>query len=734
MSDTIETVALAGIPNCGKTTLFNALTGARQRVGNWPGVTVEKVEGTFRLNDEPVTLVDLPGTYNLAPDTEDQRVAARVLDQGGYDFVINVVDATNLSRNLFLTFDLLEHTNQIIVLLNMTDVALQEGIEVDAEKLSRHLGLPVVPVSAVNKKMVKDAITEVEKFAKNLPPHDSHPTEKEVMDAVSKYAKIDAICTDVSRRVKDKKHSLTNRVDNVVLNRFLSVPIFMAAMLATFWFAVSVGSAFIDFFDITGGLFFVDIPAALCNTIGLPAWVTTIITSIGTGAQTVATFIPVVFFMFLALGILEDLGYMARVGVIADRLMRKIGLPGSAFIPMIVGFGCTVPAVMSARTLTTRRDRYMTIFMAPFMSCGARLPVYALFCASIFGKNSGLVVFAIYLCGLVMAIFTGFLLKNTLFRGIASTFVMDLPLYHTPRPGAVFKLAWLKLKSFLKKAGTIVVAAVTILNIFNTVGYEDGAFIFDNEDPQTTLLAHAGKTVTPIFTPFGVKESNWPAGVALFTGLFAKEAIVGTVNSLYASIGEHEKSAAAAEGNAAAAAAATAEEEDAAAAEQGGLDIPGTLREAVISVKDGLLGVVSSFDLLGFGVINEAGQSDAEAKAAVADEIGASNDTYTHLAANFTAISAFAYLLFVLMYFPCLAVIGAARKEMGGAYTTVLATYATLLGWSVATLFYQLAEGHDLFYIVISAATLGGLYGWLYLLGKKEQAQVLPLAPPVVRA
>ncbi len=731
MSHAIEKVAIAGIPNCGKTTLFNAITGARQRVGNWPGVTVEKVEGSFRLKGETITLVDLPGTYNLTPDTEDQRVAERVIREGEYDFIINVVDATNLSRNLYLTMDLKERTNQLIVLLNMVDVAKKEGIEVDAEKLSERLGVPVIPVSAVDKKMVDNAIKEVEKFSENLPEHNSHPTETEVLGAIEKYALIDEICGDVSRRVKDKNHSFTARVDRVILNKWLSVPVFLAAMFATFWFAVSVGSAFIDFFDITGGLFFVDMPAAGLDAIGMPAWLTTIVTSIGTGIQTVMTFIPVVFFMFIALAILEDLGYMARVGVIADRLMRKIGLPGSAFIPMIVGFGCTVPAVMSARTLTTKRDRFMTIFMAPFMSCGARLPVYALFCASIFGGNSGMVVFLIYVSGLIMAIFTGFMLKNTLFRGVPSNFVIDLPLYHTPRIGAVLKSAWVRLKSFLKKAGTIVVVAVGILNVFNTVGIEDNQLIFNTEDPEATILAYAGKAVTPIFEPFGVKKENWPAGVALFTGLFAKEAIVGTVNSLYATMDahhekiHHEKLEKVLD-TTPEPLDSSMETDTAPVEDEEGLDIPGTLMEAIDSVKEGLLGVVSSADLLGIGLIGED-------KEAVAEEIGASNDTYSHIAKNFTAFSAFAYLLFVLMYFPCLAVIGAARKEMGGFFTTVLAVYATLLGWAVATLFYQIAEGHNIVYLIVSIAILLGIYGGLYLLGERERAKkTVGLAPPVV--
>ena len=695
---TVERIAIAGVPNCGKTTLFNSLTGARQKVGNWPGVTVEKIEGTFPLQKSRVELVDLPGTYNLSPDTEDQKVAELVIRNGEYDLILNVVDATNLSRNLYLTMDLKERTNQIIVLLNMLDVAEREGLEIDIEQLSEELGVPVIPVVAVDKVSVKKAVKCIERVVADLPVHDSHASTQEVLDTVKKYSHIDMICSRVARERKDRRENLTNKIDNIVMNRFAAIPLFLVSMFVTFWFAIGLSSVFIDFFDILGGLVFMDIPERMLDAIGSPDWLTVMIAGgIGAGCQTVATFVPVVFFMFLALAILEDLGYMARVGVVADRFMRKIGLPGSAFIPMVVGFGCTVPAVMAARTLTTKRDRFMTIFMAPFMSCGARLPVYALFCTALFGAYSGLAVFLIYLSGLLMAILTGFFLKNTLFKGTPSHFVMDLPLYHAPRMGAVFKSAWLRLRSFIRRAGVIVVSAVFVLSILNSIGYEKGAISFGNEDSQSSVLAYAGKAISPVFVPMGISKENWPASVALFTGLFAKEAIVGTVNALYVSMEMIENGGA-----------------GKAAEKKEILDIGGSITEAFTTVGEGLVGVVSSFDLLGLSLIGEDQQT-------VSEEIGADNSVYVHIAAHFTVFSAFAYMLFVLMYFPCLAVIGAARQEMGGYYAAVMAIYSTLLAWSVATFFYQVTEGHNIFYIFISIVTLGFIYGWLHLLGKKEQ-------------
>ena len=693
----INRIAIAGVPNSGKTSLFNALTGARQRVGNWPGVTVEKIEGHFPLRGTDVELVDLPGTYNLSPDTEDQKVAERVIRDGEYDLILNVIDATNLSRNLYLTLDLMERTNQMIILLNMVDVAENEGLDIDVKKLSKQLGHPVVPVVAVNKESVRKAVEQIEGLLKDVPDHDTHVTRGEVMDTVAKYAHIDTIYEKVVNEKKGHEESFTNKVDNIVLNKFAAIPIFLVSMFLTFWFAIGLGSVFIDFFDIIGGLMFVDIPDTILSSIGAPEWLNVMIAGgLGAGIQTVATFVPVVFFMFLALAILEDLGYMARVGVMADRFMRKIGLPGSAFIPMVVGFGCTVPAVMATRTLPTKRDRFMTIFMAPFMSCGARLPVYALFCVALFGSNSGLAVFLIYLSGLIMAILTGLMLKNTLFKGTPSHFVMDLPLYHTPRIGAVFKSAWLRLKHFIKRAGTIVVMAVFVLSMLNSVGINDGELSFGNEDSQASVLAYMGKGVAPVFEPMGIKKENWPASVALFTGLFAKEAIVGTVNSLYSSLDMQEGA-----------------EEAAAEEGEGGLDIGGAITEAFTTVGDGLVGVISSFDLLGLGLVTE----DSET---ISEEIGANATVYKHLAANFTIFSAFAYLLFVLMYFPCLAVVGAARQEMGGFYASVMTLYSTVMAWAVATLFYQVTEGHNFIFIGLALAILASIYFVLKALGEKD--------------
>jgi len=690
-----KTIALAGIPNSGKTTFFNAVTGARQKVGNWPGVTVEKIEGSLALKENNVNLVDLPGTYNLSPDTEEQRIAEKTIRENDADLVINIVDASNLSRNLYLTMDIMKLQKNMVVFLNMTDIAEKEGIKVNYRKLEQELGVPVIPVVSVDRNSVnkaKDIINDIVSGKRTISESPKIlVADSENPDEV--YGKIDAICERVIEKAR-KADSLTDKIDRIVLNRVAAVPIFLATMFLTFWFAVNVGGIFIDFFDMIAGLIFVDGFGALLGAAGSPEWLITLLAGgIGAGIQTVATFIPVVFFMFLALSILEDLGYMSRTAVITDRLMKAIGLPGNAFIPLMVGFGCTVPAIMAARTLTTKRDRYMTIFMAPFMSCGARLPVYALFCAALFGRYSGLIVFIIYLVGIVMAILTGLLLKNTLFKGTGSSFVMDLPIYHAPRPGSILKAAGIRLTAFVKKAGLIITIAVMILGFLNSLGFSEGSVTFGNEDSQESVLAYAGKGLQPLFEPMGVEEENWPASVALFTGLFAKEAIVGTVNSLYASMDYNSTAA---------------EEEE----EDGGIDVPGTVVEAFASIGGGFLDLFSSFDLLGIGSVTE----DPDA---ISEELELGDSTLTRMQSYFTPAAGFAYLLFILLYFPCLAAMGAAHKEMGSLYTTVQMVYLTVLAWSVSTLFYQIAEGHNALFILLPAAILGLIYLGMAWLGKK---------------
>ena len=686
-------IAIAGVPNSGKTTFFNAITGARHKVGNWPGVTVEKVEGILTLKDRTIDLIDLPGTYNLSPDTEEQKIAERAIADHE-DLVINVVDASNLSRNLFLTIDIMKRQQNIIVFLNMMDIAEKEGIKINCQKLEEELGVPVIPVVSIDKSSVnraKDFINKIITGEIEL-KESSRKLAEEDDDPITIYNKIDKICEKVIERAHDNE-SLTDKIDRIILNRYAAIPIFLATMFLTFWLAVNVGGIFIDFFDKITGLIFVEGLGLLLFKAGSPDWLITLLAGgVGAGLQTVSTFIPVVFFMFLTLAILEDLGYMSRMAVITDRVMKSIGLPGNAFIPLMVGFGCTVPAIMSARTLSSKRDRYMTIFMAPFMSCGARLPVYALFSAALFNKWSGVIVFSIYLFGILMAILTGMLLKNTIFKGTHSNFVMDLPLYHTPRPGSILKSAGIRLSSFVKKAGLIMTIAVTILGFLNSLGIDKEGISFGNEDTRHSVLAYTGKAMQPIFEPMGVTEENWPASVALFTGMFAKEAIVSTVNSLYASMDFHK--------------------EVASLNDQEKIDPVGTVRDAFLSIGNGFLELFGTVDLIGFSSVTADSQE-------ISEDLALEDNTLKRMQRNFTPAAGFAYLLFVLLYFPCLAAMGAAYQEMGLLYTTVQMSYLTVLAWATATLFYQIAEGHNPLYILYSAIALGLIYICMAVLGKK---------------
>lgn len=742
------TIAVAGNPNAGKTALFNALTGSNQVVGNWPGVTVEKKEGFFVLDGKQIRLVDIPGIYALLANSEDERVALDYLLSRDADLIINILDASNLERNLFLTTQLVEMQVPMVLAVNMMDLAYKRGIVLDLEKLSESFGVPVIPLTAVSDKScskfvrrlaevlkqdspipksivhsesIEQAISSVSELvvplAKelNIPKRwvaiqyisgfspivekaenlnltiDKENLSKQLSDepafalADSRYSYIRQIISQVVR-AELKQGSVTDRLDKIFLNRILALPLFLLVMYLVFWVSVTIGSAFIDFFDILFGAVFVDGLAEFLKAVHAPDFVVAILASgIGAGIQTVATFVPVVFFMFLCLSILEDSGYMARAAFVADRIMRFLGLPGKAFVPMLVGFGCSVPAIMGCRILENKRERFLSIFLVPFMSCGARLPVYALFAAAFFGKSAGLVVFAIYLTGIIIALFFGLLLRHTAFKGEASPFIMELPSYHLPKPKAIWRHTWFRLKDFILRAGKIVVIMVTILGVLNSVGTNGS---IGNEDSENSLLSAIGKKITPVFEPFGVEEENWPASVALFTGLFAKEAIVGTLNSLY-SIND-------------------AENAEPSETEETSFNLFRSFSEAFLTIPENLLGTVESF-VTPLGVE----KSIEEAK----------STTFSNMKERFTLspigfnFQVFAYLLFILLYVPCLAALGTAFRELGKFYGTVLVIIQTLLGWSLSVLLFQVTVGHSVLWIAVSVVALILIVAFLKWLG-----------------
>ena len=762
----VFTIAIAGNPNCGKTALFNSLTGSNQIVGNWPGVTVEKKEGQFKLDNHTIRVVDLPGIYALFANSEDERAALDYLLKGEADLVVNILDATNLERNLFLTSQLMEKGVPMVLAVNMMDIAASRGVHVDLHKLEEILGVTAIGLTAVSPKSCEGFVNDLHKLLHNsrelpLPkavkhsevleklieeisvplkpvadklgasprwtavqylehsgrvleladelgveiPHDKIEEdlgeEVEFALADSRYSYARDIAKAVIRDNTNKR-TRTDKLDKLFLNRILGIPLFLIAMYLVFWFAVKVGSAFIDFFDILFGGIFVDGMTELLTKIGAPGVVVALLANgIGTGIQTVSTFIPVIFFMFLCLSFLEDSGYMSRAAFVADRFMRFLGLPGKAFVPMIVGFGCSVPALMGTRTLENKRERFLTLFLVPFMSCGARLPVYALFGAAFFGESAGTLVFGIYLTGIVIALIYGLLLRHTVFMGKESTFIMELPPYHLPKVRNLFRHAWLRLKEFVFRAGKVVLIMVTVLGFMGSVG-TDGSF--GNDNNEKSVLSAVGTVITPVFEPFGVEHDNWPASVALFTGLFAKEAIVGTLNSLYAIEGTGDADAA----NAAGEVGATPEE----TAADEGFSLKSTVKEALVSIPANLVEVFTS-------IANPLGVKDAIEESEGAGNEGAYKTMQAHF--NLGRFQVLAYLLFILLYVPCLAAMGTAFRELGRFYGTLMMVFQTVVGWSLSVLFFQVTCGHSTAWIITSVALLAGVVVSLVFIGRDQR-------------
>ncbi|MBW4468342.1 MAG: Fe(2+) transporter permease subunit FeoB [Pegethrix bostrychoides GSE-TBD4-15B] len=730
---TQATIGLVGNPNCGKTTLFNALTGANQRVGNWPGVTVERKEGSYRAHGQLVTVVDLPGVYSIdAEDTTtglDELVARDYLLSSEAGLIVNIVDASNLERNLYLTTQILEMGVPMIIALNMMDLAVKREIRIDAQLLSDRLGCPVIPLSAHTGKgvpqlkevvhqalahpivpstyvaypaVIEEALADlvpvldaqattasahVRWFALNLLQYDDrhlpdlgqdalhritshrhqiHQTlgeDTDLLIADSRYSWIRQVIQGVTERANVVGRTVSDRIDRVVLSRFLGIPIFLAVMYLMFLVSINVGGAFIDFFDLGVGTIFVGGTAHLLEQVNAPGWLIGLLADgVGGGIQTTATFVPQIGFLFIFLAILEDSGYLARAAFVMDRLMRFVGLPGKSFVPMMVGFGCNIPGIMATRTLENRRDRLMTILMNPFMSCGARLPVYALFCAAFFPTNGQNIVFLLYILGILAAVFTGVILKQTLFRGDAAPFIMELPPYHIPTLQGVLIRAWDRLKAFITKAGRMIVVMVLILGLINSVGV-DGSF--GKQDSQDSILSAFSRTITPVFTPMGIEQENWPATVGLMTGVFAKEVMVGTMDALYTQLAEQE--------------AGVSE-----AAEP--FDFWGGIGAAFASIPTNLADLTNQvLDPLGLGILGSTGDQQA-----AAEEQEIHYTTFGQMATRFgSTTAAIAFLLFVLLYFPCVSATAAVYRETNLGWTAFVGVWTTGLAYWVAVFYYQ---------------------------------------------
>ena len=755
----MTTLAIAGNPNCGKSALFNNLTGIRQTTGNWPGVTVERKQGSFNLSPEnKVTVIDLPGIYTLDAMSLDEQVTRSYLLSREADVVINVLDAANLERNLYLTVQLLEMGVPVVLALNMMDIAQKRGISIDIDLLSKKLGCPVICIVAVTGKGINDlkqaalqviedhsrggfSLTmdaEVETAIADIRPHlpeESHTyntywialkllegdtsvcrqqpdaelslriqkwqqhiqnitTESaDIYIADSRFGHAHTI-TQLVVKVKGKVHKyLSDRIDQVVLHHYFGVPIFMLVMYLMFMFTINFGGAFIDFFDGVAGAIFVDGLASILTSIGLPDLAVLILAQgLGGGIQVVATFIPIITCLYLFLSFLEDSGYMARAAFVMDRFMRAIGLPGKAFVPMIVGFGCNVPAVMATRTLESERERKLTILMNPFMSCGARLPVYVLFAAAFFPSNGQNLVFALYLIGILMAIATGLVMKHSLLSGESSGFLMEMPTYHVPTLKGIGLRTWDRVKLFIRDAGRIIIIMVLALNVLNSIG-TDGSI--GNEDSENSVLSVVGKSLTPLFEPMGIEKENWPATVGIFTGILAKEVVVGTLNSIYTQISlegiEQQEQT---------------------------YDLFQSLSEAVATIPQNLSGLTDFlFDPLGLDV-GDLNNSDS-----MAEDLEVTKGIFGVMSERFDGqAGAFSYLLFILLYFPCVATIGAIAKEAGRAWAIFVAFWSTSVAYITAVLFYQFSRfSVDPFYASVTIALII-IYTLLLFMGLRSYA------------
>jgi len=738
-----------GNPNSGKTTFFNSLTGAKQQVGNWAGVTVEKKTGHFEHAGDRFELTDLPGIYSLDSGNDansiDESIASRAALSYPADLIVNVVDATCLERSLYTTLQLRELGRPMILVLNKMDALKQERQLIDIRGLEKTLGCPVFALSANDGEEIADFRTKLHKMLVQGVVNQPFTLEynQEFESAISdlsvfwrdesntgramairalesdalvvngldneqrnelnltrakleldidlhvadvKFTFLHQLCKRVRRSEGKSSYSFTEKADSVILNKWVGIPFFFFVMYLMFMFSINIGSAFIDFFDIGVGALLVDGGHYLFDD-HLPVWLVTLLANgVGGGIQTVATFIPVIACLYLFLTLLESSGYMARAAFVLDKVMQKIGLPGKAFVPLVLGFGCNVPSIMATRTLDQERERKLAAAMAPFMSCGARLPVYALFAAAFFPGAGQNVVFALYLLGILAAVGTGLMLKRTLYPGNSESLIMEMPNYEVPTLRNVMIKTWQKLKRFVLGAGKTIVVVVTILSFLNSLG-TDGTF--GNEDSENSVLSRAAQVVTPVFAPIGVEQDNWPATVGIITGIFAKEAVVGTLNSLYTS----------------------------AEAEEAEYDLKASLEEAVMSIPENLLGLSFS-DPLGIEV------GDLTDANSVAEEQEVDVTIFGNLKSHFVSgHAAFAYLIFILLYTPCVAAMGAYVREFGQKFAAFIATWTMLLAYASAALYYQVA--HFASHPVSSAiwvAVIAVMFMLTYI-GMKKQGQ-----------
>lgn len=652
----MKQIALIGSPNCGKTTLFNRLTGARQRTGNWPGVTIERKEGQLKLAEEPAALIDLPGIYTLegSQTSLDTQVAYQYLSEAQAELIIFVVDATCLARQLQLLPQLQRLGVPLIVAVNMIDSARRERIQLDLDLLATQTGLPVIGISAAKGEGV-ESLKKWVSVTLNAGCADWKPAAVEPIE--------DPLALAMEVCYQPLGRSVTDRIDRWVLSPWLSVPLFLLVMYLLFSISVNVGAVFIDFFDILLGSWVVDGSRWLLHSAGSPEWLTALLADgLGGGLQLIATFIPVIGCLYLCMSVLEDSGYLSRATFVIDGLMARIGLPGQAFIPLIVGFGCNVPSVMAARALDRPSARMTTIFIAPFMSCGARLSVYVFVGTALFPEQAHNAIFALYLLGILIAVLSAWLLRRSLFRQEDSGHINEMPAYHRPVLRNVLIQSWQRLYGFMFRAGKRIMVAVVLLTLASSMG-TDGSW--GNQGTEKSVLAATGKVLTPVFEPIGIGEQNWPATVGLFTGLFAKEVVVGTLDTLYNPISVTPSNT----------------------ERYARPDFAAGLEDALASIGDNFTGLVDTLDNpLGI----ETGDLSDLDEAAQAQ--GVSSSSYDSMITLFpSAWAAFCFLVFILLYAPCVATIGVMQREAGTAWLQFSVIWSLLLSYWLASNLWQLS-------------------------------------------
>ena len=690
-------IALAGNPNSGKTTLFNALTGSNQYTGNWPGVTVEKKEGKLKgygKGEKQVTVVDLPGIYSLSPYTLEEVVSRKYLLEEKPEALINIIDGTNLERNLYLTTQLKETGIPMVVAVNMMDVVRKNGEELNRVQMEKELGCPVVEISALKeegidalidlavstaekaqagKGLLFDAslekvISSIENLIKDQTPSGNErwyaiklferdekvreslslsaktldeieaiidKCEKEYDDdsesiiTSARYQQIEAMIHNCYTKRNRQSESVSDRIDRIVTNRILALPIFALVMFLVYYVSVTtVGSILTDFVnDTLFGEWILPSAAAALESIGCAEWLSgLVVDGIIGGVGAVLGFVPQIFVLYLFLAILEDCGYMARIAFIMDRIFRRFGLSGKSFIPMLIGTGCGVPAIMASRTIEQDRDRKMTIMTTTFIPCSAKLPIIALIAGALF-DGAAWVAPSAYFVGIIAIIASGIILKKTkLFAGDPSPFVMELPDYHIPSGKNVFHSVWERGSSFVKKAGTIILLSTIVVWFMQAFGFENGAFTMV-EDMNNSILASFGNCIAWLFTPLG--WGNWKAAAAAVTGLVAKENVVGTFGVLY-----------------------------------------------------------------GFGEVAEDGV-----------------EIWGTLSSEFTAVSGFSFLVFNLLCAPCFAAMGAISREMNSAkWFWIAIGYQTLLAYVSSLAIYQVGS-----WITTGAFTVGTIAAFVVI-------------------